>query len=150
LTNPRREAPAPSRWPRSRASARSIGWGHDGDEASFVGHIERIETQDLAGALHVVTHGDGAFLDVDARVRRGSDLHQGRDQTTTREVAQTVHLDLRVQQCQHQAGHRGAVALQHALELQAFAHGHDGHTVASDVSAEQDRVARLHPGGCDV
>ena len=50
----------------------------------------------------------------------------------------------------HQAGQRGAIALQGRLEAQPLADRHDGHAVPAQVAAEEHDVAGGHAPGRDV
>lgn len=120
--------------------------GRDEDhKPAFVCHVEGIQPQNLAGRLYLLVHGKGAFPNMDLPLRRFGNLNQG--ESTSREVAQTMDFDLRVQQGQHEFGQRGAVALDRSLEGQRLPFGHDGDAVPADVAIEQNGVSRPHARG---
>ena len=118
--------------------------GNEADESAFVGDVQRIESQDLAGALDVLQHGNGAFLDFEVKARGFGDFNQRAGEASAREIPQAVHFDLRFDQIQDDSGKRRAIAFDGALEFKPFAHGHDRDSVAPDISAQDDGVPRLH------
>src|SRR3989338_734299 len=61
--------------------------GDDGDELAFVGDVERVQAQELAGAMDFFAHRDGGLLDADADAGLCGDFVQGGGQAAAGRVA---------------------------------------------------------------
>jgi len=64
--------------------------GNEGDEATFVGHVEGVESEDFATALDLFADGDGGFVDIDLEPGFFGDFIQGAGEAAAGEVAQAV------------------------------------------------------------
>ena len=114
---------------------------HEGHQPPLVGHVERIEAQQLAGRGHRLGHRDGRLVDLDAHPGVQGDFVQCGGQPAAGQIAEAVDVGPRGQHGLHQTGQRRTVAFQNAVELKPLADGHDCHAVAAQVAAQQDRVA---------
>ena len=70
----------------------------EGDETSFVRHVERVEAEDFTRAAHILADRDGSFIDVNVQPRRLGDFDQRAGEAAARQVAQAVDANPRVEQ----------------------------------------------------
>src|SRR5450756_2406422 len=67
--------------------------GSEDDEATLVRHVHRVEAQDLAGAAHVLTDGNGPLVNRHANLRRTGNFVQGTGKPSAGDVPKAVDID---------------------------------------------------------
>src|SRR3954447_11110547 len=72
------------------------------------------------------------------------DLDQCGAKSSARKIAQAADGDSRIHQSSDRTMNGSAIALDGCLELESFARGHNGDSVAANVSAENDGVSRTN------
>src|SRR3990172_6771328 len=132
---------------RRGAGAPGGGGGADGEEFVLVGEIERVQAEELAGALDFFAHRDGGLLDADADAGLCGDFVQGSGQAAAGRVAQAANRAADGEHRRHQGVQRGGIALDGAVELQAFAPRQDGDAVLAEGATQEDAVAPPPPRG---
>ncbi len=145
VTWPMRAASLPSGCARKNCQHAIGGFGRDEeDRFAFVGHVHRIEAEQLACRLHFRAHGKAALVDSDADIGGVRNFIQRGSEAAARGVAHGVDCRAcRIEDLGNHAVQRGAIGADLALELEALAHAHDGHAVVADGSRDEDRVAGL-------
>ena len=126
---------------------------HERDELTFVGDVQRVDAEDLAGAHDLGPHGHPVLDDRHAELGRQGDLVEHRGDPTTRGVSHAVQvLAASLQQRLGQRPQRRRVAADVGAQLQLAAGEHDRDAVITDRSGHQDLVAWLHQLGsqCDA
>ena len=113
----------------------------DRDQLALVGHVERIEPEELAGGVDLRLHRDRGLADQHADVRLAGELVQRGAEAAARGIAQAADRRHRLDHRGHQAVQRGRVGLDRRLEAQVLAQRHDRHAVVADRSGHQDGVA---------
>ena len=126
---------------KNRDGAVGIVGPDEGDEPAFVGDVERIEPEDLAGGGDGFADRDLAFVDRDREAARLGDLDQAAGEAAAGQVPEAMHIDAGIEERQDRRGHGGAVAGDRRLEAEALARRHDGDAVASDIAGENDDIA---------
>src|ERR1700756_2903443 len=115
--------------------------GHNCDQLAFVGHVKRIQSQNLTGAANRVAYRDLGLAHQHPDFGAHRDLIQYRGHAATGRIAQAMYLQADVQHVGHEFMQGRAVALNHAFKLQVLALRQDGHAVIADVAAQNDLVA---------
>ncbi len=131
---------------RPQRSQRVLGrvCGDDGHELPFVGDVQDVEAQELAGAAHRVAHGDTILEQDDAHVCVTGELVERGGHAASRRIAHPAHRRRRrVQQCGHQRGDRPRVRAQIGFEVDITAREKDGDAVIAYRAGEDNLIARL-------
>lgn len=126
-----------------------IGPGDISDQPSLVGYIQRVETEHLAERMNAVRDRNPRLVNLDCATRDPGDLAERSGEAAAREVAQAVDLDPGIDQREHELGERRRIALDHALEAETLAHGHDRHPMTRDIAVDDEHVAGLYTRGGD-
>ena len=124
--------------------------GNEDREAAFVGHVERIEAEDLAGALHRLVHRDQRFfqLDADVPVAQAISFSVVARPPRVRSRRQCTSIPALKQRLDRRP-ELARVAHDWRFEFQAFAHRENRDAVAAEIAADDDRVAGLRPMRAD-
>jgi hypothetical protein len=126
-----------------------VALGHESGEAALAGDLERVQAKNLTGGTDVFAYGDELLLDVDGKAGSFGDFIEHAGQAAAGDVAQAVDFDAGAEKLEDGFGESGGIAFNGALERQAFADGHDRHSVAAEVAVDQDGVAGLDALGRD-
>ena len=115
-----------------------------GNKPSFARDVQWVEAEHFARGVNVFAHRHGFFHNFDAHRRRFGDFVERAGQPAARQVAQTMNFDSGLEQFQNHFVNGRGIAFDGALELQSFAHGHDGHAVPAQIAAHQHGIAGPH------
>ena len=138
-------ASSPPSISRSAARAASAACGRDhGQQFALVGDIDRIDAQDLAGALHDLANGHLLFPDRHAIAGVTRQLVQHGADSAARGVAHEAQVGSRgalERGYQRRQGPRVRADLR--LQVEVAARDQDGHAVIAQRAGAEDFVARV-------
>jgi hypothetical protein len=165
-TSPISAAWSPPGTERSAAERRLRGPGrHEGHQPALVGHVHRVDAEDLRRAGDVGPHGHVGLTDEDGDPGGPGELVEDRGDPAARRVAQAADvLSDRLQQRVHRRPQRLRVRLDLRAEAELAAGQHDRGPVLADRAGHEDaitgaqgvrgqartRVAPPDAGGADV
>src|SRR5580658_4392747 len=111
---------------------------NENQHLAFVGHVDRVHAEKLAGGADLGPHRNVHFLDHHAYLRGCGNLIQRGSGSAARRIAHNVNRRTsRTEYIRNESVQRSRVALDCGLELQTFTDAHDGHAVIADTSAEK-------------
>ena len=120
-----------------------LGWRNDREQLPFVRHVKRIESENLARALHFLADRNRRFVEQHAHLRALRDLGQRARNSAARRIAQNVDVFSRGENRFDEAVQRRGVARDFAFKFEALAHRHDRDAVHRHRAAHDDLVADL-------
>ncbi len=131
-----RAASRPNGWARSTSSTRIRSLRRDKENRlAFIGNINRVKPQQLAGRLHFQPHRQARFINLDTHIRGRRNLIQRGRKPSPRRIAHRMDcLARRIEYIGNHSIQRRAVRPNLAFELQALAHAHDRHAMIADGS----------------
>ena len=114
---------------------------HDGDELALVGHVERIDAEQLAGRRHRRPHGQGRLLQDHGQVAVTGQLVADRAHPAPGRIAQPPRGWSRLEQVLHQPVERSGVRLDVGFEGEVASGQHDRGAVVAEGARGEHHVA---------
>ena len=112
-------------------------------ELPFVGDVQRIETQQFAGAAHLVAHRHVVLVEDDAEPAVARQLVERGGDAAARRIAHPAHAGRRrADQRLDQRQHRPRVGTRSRFEIEFAARQQDRDAVVADRAREQHAIAR--------
>lgn len=108
-----------------------LGADH-GDELSLVGHVQRVDAQDVTGPVDRRVHRQRGFVEHDGQVGGPSQFVAHRPHASPGRVVKPAGRGSGVQEVGDERPQRGRVGPQVGFEGQVAPGQHDGHTVIGD------------------
>ena len=145
LISPTAAACAPIGWARSAARAASASSArHDRHQLPLVGHVERIDAEQVAGRVHRRVDGQLRLVEHHREVRRLGQLVAHGAEPAAGGVAHPAGARRRDQQVVDQVAERRGVGPDVGVERQVAAGQHHRHAVVGDGARHEHDVAGLH------
>ena len=150
-TSPMMHASSPPGVRSQRIESGVGGFGRDDrEELAFVGDVQRIESQQLAGAAHGIAHRNLLFEKHDAQAAIASQFVQRGGDTAARGIAHPANAGPSGDgQRLHQRQNGTRVGAEIGFEIEFSARQQDGDAVIADRSGEQNLVAGADGLGID-
>jgi hypothetical protein len=118
-------------------------------KASLIRHMERIEPEKFAGRGDFRGHLDRLFVDRNRESRGLGDLDQGAGQSAAGQIAQAMNSNASLEQFEHRCGKWRSTAFDRGFKGEPLTRRHHRDSMAADISAQDDGIARAHAGGLD-
>jgi len=124
--------------------------GHEGQELSFVGHVEGVESQQFADAGRGVPDGDPVLVDPDADAGGVGDFVKGAAHAAPGGVPEHMDVGADREHLPDKTVEGRGVADQIGVKGEALPLGQNGHAVIGDRAAQNDMVAGRGPARADI